>query len=354
MVFIFAFLCLNLSLFSTEKRIELNIDMVLELGKEDLMFGSIASVCEDNDNNFYVLDRSEHKVFKFSPEGKLILTFGQKGQGPGDFQNPHLIAYSLDNQVVVADELYDVSFMNPDGTFIKRVHLDGRLGIGFVGKNSFYAWIWQPEDRKQVMVDSANNIVQSFFRVPKDAFSVASPDISGRLVMFNYSREEYVPSLLFAHFGRYSAVAIGDQYTILILDEKGETVSQIQRDIQPDRISKREKRYLEKDIEKYGKQLGWPAPVIQKIIKKIPERKIYFDRVLLTESHVFVFRVKKDIADEAGQVPVDVFSIKGEFLGSVQIEDKPVFISDRYMYFQRADKEGNLYLEKAKYRLVAL
>jgi hypothetical protein len=350
--FLFVFMCLNLSLFPDQKEIELEIDKVLELGKKDLLFGSIASVCEDDDNNFYVLDRSEHKVLKFSPEGKLILTFGQKGQGPGDFQNPHLITYSLDSQIVVADELYNVTFLNPDGTFIDRVHLDGRLSVGFIGKNRYYAWIWRPEDQKQVMVDSQNNVVKSFFRVPRDSFSVVAPDNSGRMVMFNFARHGYSPSLLFAHFGRYSAVAVGDRYSILILDQEGRALTRIQREIQPERINKREKNYLIKNIERHANQTGWPKSVVRKIIKKVPENKVYFDWVLLTESHVFVFRIKEDITGYAEQIPVDIFSIQGEFLGSAQIEGKPIFLSDRYMYFDRSDPDGNLYLEKSTYRII--
>jgi hypothetical protein len=351
--FLFGFLFMNLSLFPGQKKIKLEIDKILELGKQDLLFGSIASVCEDEDRNFYVLDKSEHQVFKFSPEGKLILTFGQKGQGPGDFQNPHLITCSLQNHVVVADELYNVSFLNPDGTFVKRIHLDGRLGVGFIGENRYYAWIWQPEDQKQVMVDSQNTMVESFYRVPKDLFSVSAPDSSGRLVMFNFARHEYSPSLLFAHFGRYSAVAVGDRYNILILDQEGRILRRIQREIQPERISKQEKKYLINHIEKHSRQMGWPKSVVRKIIKKVPDEKVFFDRILLTEKHVFVFRIKEDIAKDTGQIPVDIFSIQGEFLGTCQVAGKPIFLSDRDMYFDRSDPAGNLYLVKSAYKIIA-
>ena len=350
--FLLVFVFSNLGLFSSQEKIELEIDKIFELGKEDLLFGSIASICEDENNNFYVLDRLEHKVFKFSPEGKLILTFGQKGQGPGDFQNPHSITYSLDGHIVVADELYNVSFLNPDGTFIERIHLDGRLGVGFIGKNRYYAWVWQPEDQKQVMVNSQNNIAQSFFRIPRDSFSVVAPDESGRMVMFNFARYGYSPSLLFAHFGRYSAVAVGDRYNILILDEEGRMLKRIQREIQPEKISSREKKYLINKIEKHANQTGWPTSVIRAIIKKVPEEKVYFDRILLSEKHVFVFRIKEDITEEAKPIPVDIFSIQGGFLGSAQIDGKPIFLSDGYMYFDRSDPEGNIYLEKSAYRVI--
>ncbi len=345
-------MALNLGMSGAEKKIELKINKVLEIGKKDLMFASIASVCEDTDSNLYVLDRVEHKVFKFSPEGNLIQSFGQKGQGPGDYQNPHLLAFTPEGQLVVADEMYNLSFMTDEGNFIERIHLDGRLAVGFIGKDRYYAWIWQEDSRCQVMVDKQNKILRTFGQVLKRTFSVSAPDESGRPVMFNYSREEFVPSLQFAHFGRYSAVGIGDKYDISILDEKGKTIIHLRRNVQPGSFRKEEKKYFEKDIKKLGKERGWPGSIVRNLVKKIPDKKIFYDRILLTEEYVFVFRTKKNITRESGPFPVDVFSIKGEFLGAAHVPDKPLYISDKHMFFIRSDKEDNLFLEKAAYKIV--
>ncbi len=345
------FFCLSMGLVWPQNKIELSIQKVLEIGRDSLMFGSIASVVEDEESNFYILDRMEHKVYKFSPDGKLLLSFGRKGQGPGDFQNPHLLAYSSKRQLVVADDLYNLSFLNPDGSFIERIHLDGRLGIGYIGEDRFYGWDWEEQGRSQVMVDSRNDIIETFFHVSREAFSASAPDSSGRLVMFNYSREEFSPSLIFAHSGSYSAVGIGDTYDISILDGQGKTVVRIKRDIEAEDFSKNEKQFFEEDIEEYGKERGWPKSVIRALLKKIPDKKIYFDQVLLTEKYVFVFRIKKNIADDEGHIPADLFTIDGKFLGDVTVEEKPVHISDKHMYFVRSDEEGNVFLEKATYQI---
>ena len=345
-------MALNIGVAGAVNKIELQINKTLELGKNELMFASIASVCEDTDSNLYVLDRMEHKVFKFSPEGELILTFGQKGQGPGDYQNPHLLAMTPQGHLVVADEMYNLSFLNEKGDFIERIHLDGRLAVSFIGEDRFYGWVWGENNRSQVMVDRQNNVLKNFFQVPKSAFSVSAPDESGRLVMFNFSRPEFAPSLQFAHSGRYSAVGIGDRYDILILDEKGETTSHIRREIQPESFSKNEKKYFENEIEALGNERGWPRSVVRNLVKKIPEKKIFFSQVLLTDEHVFVFRTKNDITEESGPIPVDIFSVKGEFLGATHVPEKLLHISKNHMYFVRSDEEDNLFLEKATYKVI--
>lgn len=343
---------LNIVGADASNKIQLQIGDRMEIGRKDLMFASIASVCESPDSHFYVLDRMEHKVFKFAPDGELVLTFGQEGQGPGDFQNPLRLACAFEGQIVVADEMYDLSFLDDKGIFIERVHLDGRLAVGFIGKNRFYGWVWGKEDQSQVMVDEQNNVLKTFFQVPKSAFSVSAPDESGRRVMFNFSRDAFAPGLEFAHFGLHTAIGIGDMYDILILDDKGETVSHIKREILPDSFSKEEKKFFEKDIREFSKDRGWPGSVVRELIKKIPDKKIYFDEILLNEKYVFVFRIKEDISEENSPVPVDIFSIEGKFLGSVEMPGKPLHISEKHLYFVRSDEKDNLYLEKATYRLV--
>jgi hypothetical protein len=335
-----------------ENEVQLQIDKTLEIGKKDLMFASIASVCEDSDSNLYVLDRMEHKVLKFSSGGKLIQTFGQKGQGPGDYQNPHLLAFTPKGQLVVADEMYNLTFLDEEGHFIERIHLDGRLAVGFIGEDRFYAWSWGEDNRNQVMVDSQNNILKNFFQVPISAFSVSAPDESGRQVMFNFSRSEFAPSLQFAHSVLHSVVGVGDRYDILILDEGGKTVGHIRRELQPESFSKNEKKYFEDEIEALGKERGWPRSVVRSLINKIPDKKIYFDQVSMTEKYVFVFRIKNDIAKELGPVPVDIFSVKGEFIGETYVRDKPLHISENHMYFVRSDEQDNLFLEKTTYKVI--
>jgi len=350
-IFFIFFLMLVGGMLQAEKSLELKRGEILEIGREDMLFVSITSVCEDKDLNFYVLDSKEHKIFKFSEDGKRMFSIGQKGQGPGDFQNPHFITISVKGHLIVADELYDISFLDRKGTFIKRVHLDGRLSLGFIGESLFYAWIWKPKSRTQVMVNSQNDILKTFFHVSKEDFSVSAPDDSGRLVMFNFSRAEYTPSLLFAHYGRYSAVSIGDTYDILILDEKGDVSSRIQRQVRPEKFHKKEREYLEEDIKRKGRNRGWPRSVIHKAIKSIPDHKVFIDRILLTEKLVFVFRISEDISDEESPVPVDMFSLTGEFLGPLKLEKKPICISEKHIYVVHTDVSGNLFLKRTEYQI---
>jgi len=327
-----------------EKTAKIRLGTGVEIGRKDLLFSSIASVCEDAEANFYVLDRVEQKVFKFSPDGRLLTKFGQKGQGPGDFQSPGCIVFTSQEEMAVLEDFFYVSFFKTDGTFIRRIDLNGKLGLGFIGTERYYGWIWRPEDQQQVMVDARNNVLAAFHSIAKDQFSVNFPDETGRAVMFNYSHDAYVPRFLFAHGGRLSAVGISDRYEISLRDETGRKVAAIERDLKPQKFSSKEKNDLERGLREFAASKGWPGRVARELGKKIPAIKTMIKDVRLSPEYIFVFRLPQDITARVPLFPVDIFTLKGEFLGAGKLPEVPLHVSGKTMYFARTDETNNLYL----------
>jgi hypothetical protein len=333
------------------KTVAIRLGASLEIGREGMLFASIASVCEDERLNIFVLDRMERAVFKFSPEGRLLMRFGQKGQGPGDFQSPGQIVFTPQGELAVLEDLYYVSFLKTDGTFIRRLDLNGRLGLGFIGPERYYGWVWRPDDQQQLIVDAENKILGTFHALAKDKFSVNLPDETGRQVMFNYSHDAYVPRFLYAHGGGLSAVGISDRYEIELLDERGQTVATIRRDLKSQKFSGREKDYLERGLREFAESKGWPDRVARELGKKIPAYKNMVQAVRISPQRVFVFRFAPDISAEKAPSPVDIFTQTCEFLGTSELSDIPLFISDKAAYFVKTDDSGNVYLLRADYSL---
>jgi len=76
-------------------------------GEEDY-FWHIDDLCCDDEGNLYVADSGWNKIFKFSPEGKFLGSFGREGQGPGEFMGqprrlPLSISYGNDGHLYVFD-----------------------------------------------------------------------------------------------------------------------------------------------------------------------------------------------------------------------------------------------------------
>jgi len=334
---------------SGDRSLTLRFSDPLVVGRGE-RFHSITSVTEDEKGCIYVLDRMEHRVVKFAPDGKRLFSFGQKGQGPGDFLYPHLLE-CFQGKIVVCDERTFVSFFTPGGRFLSRVRLDGRLAPALISEDRFYAWVWEPGGRMQVVVDGENRILKTLFRAARDTFSVSVPDATGRQVMFSYSHDAFTPSLEFSHQGGISAVAVSDRYEILLLDGEGDTLSRLERPLKPQPLSRKERRFVEDDIRDLARRKGWPGKIFEKLTAIIPRKKAFFSRVQVTPRWIFVLRVREDISDENQAAPVDVFSPDGTFLGTAFVESIPILTTDKAMYFVRLGKEGLPYLERVAYRL---
>lgn len=330
---------------------EITLSDSLELGNEKYLFSSISSVCEDTLENFYVVDRLERKILKFDPKGNLTLSFGQKGQGPGDFQSPGRIILTEQGMIAVCEDMNDISFHKPDGEFIKRIHLSGRLSTGHIGKNHYYAWTWKPKSQQQVLVDEKNKVISTFYSVPKNAFSVSAPDETGRMVMFNYSSDVFAPNLLFAHLASLSAVAKSTVYEIILLDSEGNETNRLKRDVQPLKISKKEKKHFQNEIKDLSERLGWPLKVTNDLFDLIPRHKAFFNQICLSDQYAFIFRIPEDITQESAPVPVDIFSLSGKFLGTTELPSKAVHISKNHMYFIETDLQGHVSLSRKSYKI---
>jgi hypothetical protein len=68
----------------------------------------------------YVSDGyANHKIHRFSPEGELLASWGELGDGPGQFMNPHAVWIVPDGRVVVVDrENNRLQVFSPEGDFL--------------------------------------------------------------------------------------------------------------------------------------------------------------------------------------------------------------------------------------------
>src|SRR5262249_34409985 len=61
------------------------------------------------------------RVHKFSPDGKLLRSWGEPGTGPGQFNLPHGIGIDSQGRVFVADrENSRLQLFSPDGDFLEE------------------------------------------------------------------------------------------------------------------------------------------------------------------------------------------------------------------------------------------
>lgn len=104
------------------------------------------------DGDLYVSDGyGNARVHRFSPDGRLIQSWGEPGTGPGQFNLPHGIAVTADGRVLVADrENERIQIFSPDGRYLgawTHVQRPAQLCIDRTGLIYVAELAWRPGQR---------------------------------------------------------------------------------------------------------------------------------------------------------------------------------------------------------------
>ena len=77
-----------------------------------------------------------HRIIRFDRTGKYLGEFGKKGSGPGEFLQPHALALAPDGTLVVGDRSNNrVQILSTDGKFIREFHSFSRPSGVAVDRN---------------------------------------------------------------------------------------------------------------------------------------------------------------------------------------------------------------------------
>jgi DNA-binding beta-propeller fold protein YncE len=94
---------------------------------------------------------SNARIVKFSKDGKFIKTWGKKGSGPGEFDEPHAIAIDSQGRVFVADRGNNVriEIFDQDGKFITEWKHLGRASRLYIdAKDNLYVGDTLPNGKR--------------------------------------------------------------------------------------------------------------------------------------------------------------------------------------------------------------
>ena len=96
-----------------------HLDTWGSVGSGDGQFDSPWGITIDHEGYVYVADHKNHRVQKFTPEGEYIARFGSYGAGQGELDRPAGVAVDPDGDVYVCDWVNSrVQIFAPDGKFI--------------------------------------------------------------------------------------------------------------------------------------------------------------------------------------------------------------------------------------------
>jgi len=87
-------------------------------GPAELTFAGISDIAVNAKGEIYVADRRLAEIRKFDKDGRYLLSFGRKGQGPGEFQSIRVLSIGSRDEVIVFDDMLGrVSLFSKNGEF---------------------------------------------------------------------------------------------------------------------------------------------------------------------------------------------------------------------------------------------
>ena len=112
-------------LWDGSRSIRLDEDLIIgtEVGKESDMFGYIRTMTLDSKDNIYVADSYELNISIFNSEGKFLREFGREGQGPGELQTIDGMCWcpKYNNLYVVDRRNHRITRFSPEGEYLGEI-----------------------------------------------------------------------------------------------------------------------------------------------------------------------------------------------------------------------------------------
>ena len=123
--------------FSPEGRVLLTLGTAGVAGEGPDTFNGPTDVAIAANGDIFVTDGHVNcRVVKFSKDGKFIKTWGKKGSGPGEFNLPHTIAIDSRGRLFIGDrENSRIQIFDQDGKFLDQWKQFGRPSGIFITKD---------------------------------------------------------------------------------------------------------------------------------------------------------------------------------------------------------------------------
>ncbi len=126
--------------FSPEGKVLLTLGKPGVAGDGNDEFNAPSAVVTAPNGDIFVADGhgrdTNARIVKFSKDGKFIKTWGKKGSGPGDLDIPHTIAIDLQGRLFVGDRQNNrIQIFDQDGKFIDQWRQFSRPSGIFIDKN---------------------------------------------------------------------------------------------------------------------------------------------------------------------------------------------------------------------------
>lgn len=289
------------------------------------------------DGSIFAASNRQHTIFKFDAEGNLIKSFGQEGQGPGDFNGPGAMSI-LDGKYLVVGEnalSHRISLFDLDGNFVRLLKTEHSLYYPIAlreGKIAYIGLTHLEEDSRHPVqiqtvyikdIDTQREKQVHVYRTISRSIRMKS---GGSL---NFSRNTAGWTFLAWTKKRNLVVGVSTEPHLTVYSPEGEKLSEISLKRKATPVTKSIiRRYKDIQLNRMRQDPRFQKGMGKEILKEVEKASIdhLFDdylpiyREILTdeEGHLLVF-LSGDCFPDC-PILIDVYSSDGKFICDTEIK----------------------------------
>jgi len=356
---------LSADLIDIYKKGEIQLIVDSDFGKNaDWKSIDISDFAIGPDGQIFISESRQNRIHIFDRGGKLIKTFGQRGQGPGDFVSPQDLSI-LDNKHLVVGEYAlnrRISLFNLNGEFEKLFVTKYPVFDVIALKDNKIAILTQnsgPAENKRSYATNYSVIIKDIL-TDKD-INIAS--FSQETKPSNITLDPFVGNVFISKIDDDKlVVGFSDIPEISIYSIDGKKINSFVVDLKRERVTNDMKEAYFRMLEDIAKGQPQMKQWIQKMRDEdvFPAYTPYYRRLAVdSEGNILVYKNfwieniknKKQDPFEIDEVKFQIYSKDGEFVGETKVNFgniKPFFPTHFFGNFiyawarEKEDEDGTL------------
>jgi hypothetical protein len=291
------------------------------------------------DGSLFIASSRQHTIYKFDPNGNLISSFGQEGQGPGDFNSPGDMSV-LDEKFLVVGEYalsHRISILDLDGNF-KKVLKTSRPPFSPValrdGKIAYIVFNYRGEGPgesnkiESVVIRDINSDEE--IKVAESTFNMPGIKMGQGMISFG---DETSGAFFIASSGHGNLIVGNSLHPSFdIFSPAGTKISTIPLNIEPIPVTRQLiSEYKKYHINRMSQHRRLSQDQIQETVKQFKKASwdhmfaenlpVYREFLVDTKGNLIVFRRANCLED--CPIIIQVYSPEGEFICETELEEGP-------------------------------
>ncbi|MGE5341895.1 MAG: 6-bladed beta-propeller [Candidatus Omnitrophota bacterium] len=284
-----------------------------ESATDDYIFGQIADIQVDDDGLIYVLEWKQYKFFVFDQKGKFLYSFGNKGEGPGEFRMA--FTFFLEGPYVIVPDEGKVHYFTKNGKYIKSYSCSNMNTPRLFLDEYRFLTVRETEDKKEKLeIFDLNTKKYTAVGGVSDEKELAA---SGGGLSVSFKDVNTTPMVIAAKYNNNIYFGKNDRYFIKKINQSG-------REMLSFSISGREQKKIPVELKRKRfekvrvNNQKMPKEMVDQLVKSMPDYCTLYNQITIDKKGLTYVYVN-DMANETGQ-EIDIFSPEGKYLYHAHIQ----------------------------------